>query len=298
MKYVIGVDVGATKISAAIIANNHAISKTITHPTESHLGKKIILANIIKIIKIFDSSAVHSIGIGIAGEINRKKGILISSPNMAHDVKNVPIAKIIKKEFKKDVYIENDAKCFVLAESILGAGKKYDFVVGLTLGTGIGGGIVMHKKLYCGSLGIAGEIGHMTIADNGSLCGCGQRGHLESYASGTGMIHLYKEMTGKTRDTYTITQKARDGDATAKRVIKIMAQSLGIGLANIMSIIDPDIIVIGGGMACVRPILGPAIKIARKSVLYPSLRKTPIVRAVLKENANIYGAAIIAQNQQ
>ena len=217
---------------------------------------------------------------------------------MAHDVKNVPIAKIIKHEFKKNVYIENDAKCFILAESVFGAGKKYDFVVGLTLGTGIGGGIVINKKLYRGGLGIAGEIGHMTIADNGSLCGCGQRGHLESYASGTGMIHLYKEMSGKTRDTYTIAQKAKDGDASAKRVMKIMAQSLGIGLANIMSILDPEIIIIGGGMASVRPIFGPAIKIARKNALYPSLKKIPIVRALLKENANIYGAAIIAQNQQ
>src|SRR3989344_3522421 len=107
MKYILGVDVGATKISAALVHNN-TISKIITHPTESHLGKKSVIANIIKIIKVFDNPRVHAIGLGIAGEINQKKGVLVSSPNMAKDVKNIPIAKILKKEFKKNIFIEND----------------------------------------------------------------------------------------------------------------------------------------------------------------------------------------------
>lgn len=294
MKYILGVDVGATKISAALVAHNN-ISKAITHPTESHLGKKAVIENIMKIIKIFNSPHVFAIGLGIAGEIDQKRGVLLSSPNMANDVKNVPIVKILKKEYKKSIFIENDAKCFTLAESILGAGKKYDFIVGLTLGTGIGGGIVLNKKVYRGSEGIAGELGHMTIAENGYLCSCGQRGHLEAYASGTGMVHMYKEFTGKTRDTFYIEKKADEGEVYAQRVIKIMAESLGIGLANIMNTLNPDIIVIGGGIMRIKALFKPAIHFARKSVLYPSLRKTPIVKTQLKENANIFGAALIAQ---
>lgn len=294
MKYIIGVDVGATKIAAGLVYNNQ-VPKVIKIPTEAHLGKSKIIANIIKVIKIFDNPKIHSIGVGITGQINSREGIVMSSPNLPKNFKNVALAKIIKKEFAKDVFIDNDGHCFALAEAVYGAGKKYEFVVGLTFGTGVGGGIVMNKRVYRGAQGIAGEFCHTTIAENGHPCGCSKRGHLESYASGTGMVSLYKELTGKTKDTFYIENQAIVGEAAAKRVISIMSDALGIGLANIIVSLNPDIIIVGGGLTRVKALWRPALAKARKENPFMVSKKTKIVRATLKEKANILGAALITE---
>ncbi len=294
MKYIIGVDVGATKIAAGLVYNNQ-VPKVIKIPTEAHLGKSKIIANIIKVIKIFDNPKIHAIGVGIAGQINSRDGLVISSPNLPKNFKNVALTKIIKKEFAKDVSIDNDGHCFALAEAVYGAGKKYEFVVGLTFGTGIGGGIVMHKRVLSGSQGIAGEFAHTTIAENGHPCGCSKRGHLESYASGTGMVSLYQELTGKTKDTFYIENKAIEGEAAAKRVISIMSDALGIGLCNIIISLNPDIIIVGGGLVRVKALWRSAFAVARKENPFLVSKKTKIVRAKLKEKANILGAALITE---
>lgn len=295
MKYIIGVDIGATKISAGLVYG-HTVAKVITIPTESHLNTSRIVQNIIKAVAVFDNPKIHSIGLAAAGAIDSKKGVVLSSSNMPPSFKNVPLAKIIKKKFRKPVFLENDAQCFTLAESLYGAGKNKKIVVGLTLGTGIGGGLVIEKIIYRGDSGLAGEFGHMTVAENGYRCSCSKLGHLEAYASGKGMVRLYNTLSGKTLDTYTIEILAKKGEKHALRLFHIMSHALGIGLANIVNTLNPSIIVLGGGLVNVPLLWRPALRIARKEILFAPSKKTKIVPSQLREKANIIGAAIIAQN--
>lgn len=294
MSYAIGVDVGATKISSGLVWNGQ-IPKIIKIPTEVQQGNKTIISNIIKAIQVFDNPKAKAIGIGIAGAIDRKNGVVVSSPNLPKGFINIELKKIIEKEFHKPVTIENDAHCFALAESVYGAGAKANIVIGLTLGTGIGGGIIFNKRIYHGRDGLAGEIGHMTVVEDGLLCNCGQRGHLEVYGAGKGMVRLYEDLTGKTQNTFFIEAAAIKKDKMALRVIEVMSNVLGIGLANIINIFNPDIIVLGGGMARVKLLTKPAIKKARAGVIYPILAKTPIVTSKLGDASPVLGAALITR---
>ena len=295
MSYILGIDIGATKIAAGLVIGDE-VFKSIKLPTQAHMGEKHFIANIFKVIKIFDNPKIKAIGIGIAGGVDAKKGILVASPNMPQKFKNIPLRQMVSKTFKKEVAIDNDAHCFALAESVYGAGKNYQYVIGVTIGTGVGGGIVINKKIYHGRSGLAGELGHMTIVENGLPCSCGNTGHLEVYASGTAMGTLYKRFTGKIKDAFYVEEQAYKGDKNALRVVKIMNETLGIGLANIINILNPDIIVIGGGLAHVTMIWHEAVKIAKKNVIYPALKDVKIVQSKLDKMAGILGAALLTQN--
>lgn len=295
MKYTIGVDVGATKIAAGLV-HGTAISKILTLPTNAPGGNSGVLANIINAIKVFIHPKVKSIGIAAAGQIDQKNGVLISSPNMPQ-VKKLALTKRLQKIFQKPVVVDNDANCFTLAESIYGAGKNSHTVIGLTLGTGVGGGIVIDKKIFHGKQGLAGELGHIIIDANGYECSCKTHGTLEAYASGTAMSRLYHQFTGKYIDPIEIEQLAYKKEKAALRVFQLMSESLGVGIASLINIFNPDIIVLGGGLAHIDLLRKPAVVKAKKEVIYPALRKTKIVQTKLKEKAHIIGASLIAQGR-
>lgn len=294
MKYIIGVDIGATKIAAGLVCGN-AIPKTIKIPTEAHRGTEQIISNILRAVSVFDNPKIHALGLAVAGEIDSRAGIVVSSPNMPKNFKNIPLAKILEKKFKKEVSLENDGNCFALAESVYGAGKNKNFVVGLTLGTGIGSGFAIRQKIYSGAQGRATEFGHMTIAENGYICSCGKRGHLEAYASGTGMMRIYEELKGEKKDTFYIEEMAKKNEPAARRTLKIMSDALGVGIANLINGLNPDIVVVGGGMIRVRALWKPSVAKARREVVYESLASTKIAQSRLKDLANIYGAALVAE---
>lgn len=293
--YLIGLDVGATKILAGLVKNNK-IEKRAKILTESEKGKKTVLKNIENAIQEIWQKNVKAIGVAFAGEIDQKKGVIVSSPNFPSGFKNVKIKKFLEKKFKRPVFIDNDTNCFTLAESILGMAKGKKYVVGLTLGTGIGSGLVFEEKIFHGENGTAGEWGHTTIVDDGLQCSCHQEGHLEIYASGSAMVKLYKKFTGQQKDTFYIEKQALKGESKAKQVFKIMSESLGIGIANIINALNPSIIVIGGGLVRVKILWQPALKVARKKVVYSQLAKTKIVKAKLGDDAGILGATLIINN--
>lgn len=293
MKYIIGVDVGATKISAGLVYGN-VVPKLIKVPTEASLGAKHIINNIIKVIKIFDNPKIHALGVAVAGEIDPSLGIVVSSPNMPKDFKNIHLARILKRIFKKDIFVENDANCFTLGEAVYGAGKKYNIVIGLTLGTGVGSGMAIQKKIYHGSTGRATEFGHMTIAENGFPCGCGHLGHLEAYASGTGMIRIYQELSGEKKDTFFIEEMAIRKQRHAVRTFKIMSHALGVGIASLINGLNPDIVILGGGLTRVKLLLSPISGFVKKEIVYHSLKKTKIKLSQLKDKAPIVGASLLA----
>lgn len=294
---IIGVDVGGTKIRAGIVRGGKVIS-SIRVETQAKEGKAVILKNIFGAISKIRVPEAKDIAIGMAGVVDHKKGVYLQGPNFPKSFRNVPISSIVKQKFGLPTMVDNDVHCFTLAEAKLGAGKGYENVVGLTLGTGIGGGMVLNGKLYRGRNNAAGEIGHTVIAYGSDvMCGCGRAAHFEAYASGTAMARLYRRTAGKDADALAVERAAIAGDTKAEEVLSIMADALAVGLANVIHSLNPDIIVIGGGLSSVKALWKPALGKLKGMLVYPQLAGTPIVRSTLGADANVIGAALLTDDR-
>jgi len=307
---IIGIDIGATKIAfgrVKIQDTRYKIQDTIKikTPKERRKAVKVIIENIRKLL----TEKVKGIGIGMPGPLDRQRGIIHFAPNLS-GWKNLDLKKPLEKEFKIPVFFDNDANCFALAESRFGAAKNLAYVVGLTIGSGLGGGIIIDGSIYHGA-DFAGEIGHMTIDPNGPKCGCGNRGCLEVYVSGGAIVRRYKELTGLKKTPMEIEKEsynrrlksATPGVATlrsrspALQVINETGNYLGIGLANICNILNPEMIVLGGGVAKTKTLYKPAIREMKKRAL-PFAKGTPIVQSKLGDKAGVIGAALLLSLQQ
>lgn len=271
----IGVDVGGSKIEAALVSD-WKILKKVKRKTEAEKGRGAVLKNIISAIeKVFDSS-VSAIGIGIAGPVNPKKSVVVQSPHIPCLV-NVPVKKILEKTFKVKVVLDNDARMFTL-----GAHKNYKAknMVALTLGTGVGGAAILNNKLEKNPRKADEEIGHMVINKNGRRCACGARGCLEAYVSGEAIELRYERLTGKKASAKEIADAARKRDKTAEKVIKEARDYLAKGLSIIVEKYNPEIIVVGGGVSNIREIFPDSeVKLVKP-----------------KQNLALLGAALRAQS--
>lgn len=294
---IIGVDVGATKIRAGVVSSTGKILGTANVPTGTAKGKDAVLDNIRQAIASVWRDEVAGIGLGLAGIVDHETGVFISGPNFPATFAKIPIAALAKKWFGKPAAADNDVHCFALAEAVRGAGKGKRLVIGMTLGTGVGGGIIVGGVIERGRNNAAGEIGHMSVSDDErAVCGCGMTGHLEALASGTAMSALYKKATGKELDAFAVEKAFLAGDPVAKLVFKRMADGLATGLANLIHILNPDIIVIGGGIAKVDALVVPALKEYKAKLISPAIKTTPVERAMLGTDANVLGAALLVQN--
>jgi len=293
MNYIIGVDVGGTKIQVGLMDQKYRVLKSAKFLTEAKKGKAAVINNIINAVAYFFKPSVKAIGLGIIGEVDWQKGISVSDKKLK-GWHNVPIARILRKKFKVPVFIDNDAKLFTLSEAVLGAGKKYKYVAGITLGTGIGGGLVIDKKLYHGKDNFVTEFGHTVIEASSKIrCHCGQLGHFEALVSGTAMRYWYKKFSGIQKNTYEIAKLARAGNRAAKNTFKVMNRYLAIGLANMINSLNPDIIVSGGGLSELNLLVNPAIKDVNKYLILPNQKSTEIVRTKNIHHSVIQGAALI-----
>lgn len=238
MSYSIALDIGATKTLSAIIKNNRMMVK-IKKPTGAQTNKETIIKNIKNIIKallmtpIGKTESLKMIGIGLAGQIDHKKGIVMNTTNFTRNFKNIKLAEILAKEFKTKVILDNDVHCFVKAESKLGSGVGVKELVGLTLGTGIGGGIIHEGELWRGFNNTAGEVGHMKISGQWispiPTCGCGQKYCFESVASGRAWHKLNRKYGQKKAD-------------------EIIVYNIVTGLLNLGNILNPAMFILGGGL--------------------------------------------------
>lgn len=293
-KYIIGLDVGGTKIAAGAVDDKGKVIKKITLPTEANRGRKIILKNIIAAASKVWLPGVKAIGLAMAGQCNFKNGIFVAGPNFPKNFRNINIRKFLQKNFRIPVYLDNDARAFTLAEAAYGAGRGHKNIVGVTLGTGIGGGIVIDGKILRGKNNTAGELGHMTINTSSTFrCGCDRFGHFEALASGTALENFYKELSGKQLTSPEIIIKAKADDKKAKQALTLLSRYLGTGIANIIHLLNPDIIVIGGGLSRVPALWPLSLREFKKIVVYKSLKNTPIVKAKLGNDAGIIGATLI-----
>ena len=275
--------------------NGFKVIAKIKTGTKSKNDRNVLLAQIFNCINnLRKGRKLEKIGIGVAGPVDFKKQMILNPPNLPA-LKNLRLGKIIAEKFKTKAVIEHDVNCFVLAEAILGAGRNYKSVFGITMGTGVGGGLVIDKKIYRGGYSSAGEIGHTTIEKNGRQCRCGNRGCLEAYINDRGIKETAQEIFKKRIDKMrTFDDLAKKKDRRAIKLYEIVGKYLGIGLANLVDMLSPDIIIVGGGiMRAGKFILGPARKEMKKNILSSGAKKTKLLKSKIGRFAGAIGASLL-----
>lgn len=302
-----GIDVGGTKFLGVVIADDGSVVAERRRPTPKGSESLVeALADFARSLGDWDS-----LGIGVPGLVTRA-GVLRASPNLT-DVTELDVKDRVSEALDRSIHVDNDATCATLAEWHFGAGRGLDDLVLVTLGTGIGGGIVMGGRLQRGANGFAGEIGHMVVDPDGPRCPCGRRGCWERYASGSALARLAREASaiGSSRvvelaggDTATVTGEhvvaaARDGDSIAESVIDEFARWIAIGLVNLANALDPRALVIGGGLAASADVLAePVAKWFRDLLYAPGFRPHPTLEfARFGERAGAVGAALLPEHQ-
>lgn len=309
--YSIGVDLGGTNIKFGIANEKGKISKKIVLPTKAEKGPESVISQILKgINSILDKSKdeIKGIGIGAPGTVISAKGTVEHPPNFP-DWGKVHLGKIVSKKTNLSVQVENDANAAAIGELIYGAGKKLNDFLMVTLGTGVGGGIIFNKQLYRGSHGAAGEIGHISINHNGRKCKCGSRGCVETYIGNKYLISNVKKQLLRHRDSLIykmiegnnsllspklISEAAEQHDDFAISIIVNAGQSLGYGISSVINVLDITNVIIGGGVAGFGEILFRSIESTiQRRVMKPFRDKIKILPAGLKNEAGIKGAAAL-----
>jgi glucokinase len=315
-KPVVAVDIGGTKIMTALFSAEGKMLAKATHLTLANEGVDAVIERLCEAIKnLLKSnnvtfSQLHAIGIACAGGIDTGKGIAVTPSPHLPGWDRLPLADIVKNKTGVVTYLVNDASAAALGEQRYGVGEGIKNLVLLTLGTGIGGGIIIDGKMYLGSLGGAGELGHMTVEAGGLKCGCGNTGCLEMYASGTaiaadavarirrGEKSALAGALGGELDKITsemVGRAAHEGDKLAQDVIARAAYYLGVGMVNIANIFNPEMIIIGGGMAELgEMIIAPGRKIVAERAFSINSQSVRIVCGKLGNEAGVYGAATFA----
>lgn len=309
----IGIDLGGTTIKAGLVTEDGKIRHKSAIPTGAQRHYTEILADMAKLaIKVCEDAGyevddITSIGIGSPGSCDAKNGVLVYANNI--NFHNVPVREEIQKYINKPVYLENDANVAAYAEYCLGK-EKMECFVAVTLGTGVGGGIIMDGKIFSGYNGAGAELGHMVIKKDGAPCSCGRKGCLEAYASATALIRQTKQaiidnpdsimndMIGGNIDKVdgkTAFEAAKQGDKAALKVVKKYTEYVGCGIANIINIFQPEKVVIGGGICNQGDYLLKPIKDYCITEVYSgaNIGEVNIEIAKLGNDAGIIGAALL-----
>jgi glucokinase len=289
MEYAIAIDMGGTNIRGVIIDSKLKIHKSLHAHTEPEKGKKKVIDNLVKMINDLKASTdkkIKGVGVSMPGFINKKGRVDLGGYTLKI-LDGTNIKNILEKRTKCKILIENDANCFAFAEAIYGAGKGYDYVVGVIWGSGIGGGIIIDQKIYRGALGGAGEFGEMIIEPDSKLK------TLEDRSCGKGIMKRYKQRGGKIPNA-GVYEIFHSKEKVAKEIIADAVRHFGLGLANLIHIINPEVLVIGGGVSKL-PL--KVYKTIRSEILrhtHPALvNHVKIVRHAISDDAGLLGAAAL-----
>jgi glucokinase len=303
----VGVDIGGTKILAGVATDQGKLLAREYVATSAEEGPQAVIGRIVAAIKAVSHGVegLGGIGIAVAGLVESGEGVVVTSPNLP-GWSHVPLGSIVGKELGLPAYLINDANAAALGEHRFGAGRGVSNLVYVSVGTGIGGGIVIGGRLYTGGLGTAGEIGHMTIETRGPVCQCGNRGCWETLASGTAVARearkrlqagarpSLRELAGENPENITaqaVFLAAQRGDRVARGIIVRAGTYLGVGLASMVNIFGPELIVIGGGMAQMGDmLLKPALKEMKRRAFETPAQAVRVVPAQLGEDAGVLGA--------
>ncbi|MDP4117102.1 MAG: ROK family protein [Bacteroidota bacterium] len=311
IKYSIGVDLGGTNIKLGIVTNTGKIIKKISVDTKAEGGSKVVISQIkygIDLLLKGNKYKIQGIGIGSPGVVSMDKGTVENPPNLP-GWKKVFLRKELEKITNTKVVVENDANAAAIGELIYGAGKKLKSFVMITLGTGVGGGLIINRKLYRGDTGAGGEIGHIVIDLHGKKCNCGNTGCVEAYLGNGYLINAVKEELPNypdskinkliNNDTENLTPKVISeavqlNDKYANEIVKNMGENLGAALATVSNILDITNFVIGGGVSGFgKPLFDATSNATKRRVLASLSKYIKIIPAKLKNEAGIQGAAAL-----
>lgn len=314
--YYVGVDIGGTNIAVGILSESGEIIAHTSVKTLASLGEDSIISRcadavlgLIKSTKI-NSDEIESVGVGSPGLIDSKSGRVISASNLGF--KDTALAEKLGKYLPYKIYLENDANCAALAEAFVGAAKNKESSVTVTLGTGIGCGVVINGALYTGFNGLAGEIGHIIVSDGGEPCSCGRCGCLEAYASATALTRDAKRAAEKSPLIAELAEKnvgewaraafeaAEQGDPVAKELIDRYVHFLSLGISSVVKLLQPEMVVIAGGVACagdalIKPLTERVMSLAYSAGV-PGEWRTVIRAAEIRALSGVIGAAMLCKN--
>ncbi|NLX91509.1 MAG: ROK family protein [Firmicutes bacterium] len=313
MTYRVGVDLGGTKILIALAEKNGKILQSKKIPTRANKGPEIILRDLVaEITTLFQVplEEIEGMGFCMAGYYDRRKGVILGSPNLP-GWENYPVEQQLNCLLNFPVIVENDANAAAWGEYVYGAGRGKENLLLVTLGTGIGGALIIDGKLAHGASGLAGEIGHIPILPReGPLCGCGKRGCLEALVSGTAIARegrallktgqqtllwdMVEEVSLQARDVF---DAARQGDRCSLEIIDLAARYLGQGLAMAVNLLNPEMVIIGGGISSERELLlVPLRRYFSQMLIKPMAETVPLVPAELGEQAGVRGILALLDN--
>lgn len=287
----IGIDLGGTKTEGIVMDATGAILARERRPTPQAEGYDAILTNITMLVRDLETRAGSQchVGIGTPGAISTRTGCLKNSNTVCLNAR--PVKQDLERILAREIRIANDANCFALSEAIDGAGKGYGVVFGVIMGTGVGGGIVFHGRLHEGPQHIAGEWGHNALEGDGPECYCGKRGCVETLLSGPGLLRDYRSAGGPPDDdTARIVSLADQGDELAGAAMERYFDRFGRALSTVINILDPDAIVLGGGMSNIARLYTDGREALARYLFNDELR-TPILRNAHGDSSGVRGAA-------
>ncbi len=313
----IGIDVGGTNVKIALVDEKGKIIYSNSVPTYAKMGYEYTVNNIKQAIRDLMKETntteknIEGIGFDFPGQVDCKTGVVKLAPNIPGWV-NVPIAQMIEEEFHIPTRIDNDVRCAALGELKFGAGKGCENFVCITVGTGIGSGLVINGKVVRGASNAAGEIGHIKLQmTNGPICGCGDTGCLEAFASGPSIVAMaqdyikggkstkFREMAaaeGGEITPYMVAKAAEEGDPVAKRIFEIVGEYIGIGLTSVINLLNPEKVIIGGGVAeAGELLLEPIRRTVKERAMVVAGEAVEIVPAQLGNSAGVIGASMLIE---
>ena len=306
----VGVDVGGTKIAVGLIDEQGRVVHSRRVPITDHQPESVALQIAVLVADLADEHGpgISGVGIGLPGYVSKDRRSAQLVPNLGW--RDVQFYDLVHRHLKVPVILENDANAAAWAEFRFGAGRHVATMVLVTIGTGVGGGIVMDDRLIRGGTGMAGEVGHLTMTPGGRACGCGKLGCWEQYASGSALLRIAREHAGENRQSARlllskgdgtpegvtgahVTEAAQEGDPAALAAFDILAEHIAAGLADIVAVLDPELIVLGGGVSEAGDILlNPVEQAFRSNVVVTQQREGVALRlAQLKNDAGMIGAA-------
>lgn len=287
----IGIDLGGTKIEGILLDDKFNVIERTRLPTQQEKGYNSIINSIVSLVNTLKKISGDTVTIGVSapGAISKKTGLIKNSNT--HCLIGMPLKKDLEQALKQKIALDNDANCFTMAEATLGVAKEHNVVFGVILGTGVGGGIVINGNLHRGRTYIAGEWGHHTLRIDGNKCYCGKLGCVETYISGPALEKRWTTLTGKTETLSSIIQNI-DITKSGLQWKKEFLDNFAIGLANVIDILDPDVIVLGGGVSNI-PFLYDEGRDYIYDKVFSDLVETPILKNQLGDSAGVFGASLL-----
>ncbi len=307
MRTIISVDIGGTQLRSAAYKQDQR-EPFAQKRVKTKASEPDTFGRLVKLIEEiwFKAEKVAAIGVSSPGPVDPHTGVIMFAPNIK-EWRDFPIAEKLMRHFGVPAYLDNDANLAGLAEWKFGAGRGHHNVLYLTISTGVGGGVIINDRLLQGYHGLAGELGHTIVQEGGPLCGCGQRGHLELYSSGTGIERFVADQLkagrvsvlhpNKKNSAFDISEAARQGDALSIEAYQIAGKYLGIGVANFLHVFDPSVVIFGGGVSQSGPLLFDSFEASLKErVIHPRyLEGLVITRVELGDDSGLLGARALAE---